>query len=118
MRGNDQVKSCIDLAIGSQNLLPFLKSILIDKNQNFTPRRIIRRNNKFTSVYTDHFSIEVTLVGMPRRKTLCVKSTTWNLGKPEGWKVYEKLTDRAAERIDDIVNNNSIHITGLCITLT
>ena len=40
-RGNDQVKSCIDLAIGSQNLLPFVKSILIDKNQKFTQGELL-----------------------------------------------------------------------------
>ena len=68
------------------------------------------RNNKFTSIYTDHVSIEVILSGMTRRKTLCVKSSTWNLGKPEGWKVYHELTNKAADRIDDIVQNNNIDV--------
>ena len=109
-RGKETVRSCLDLAICSENLLPFVKSVLIDKNQKFTPRRIVRRNKKFVSVYTDHFPIEVILAGMPRRKTLCEKSSTWNLGKPEGWKVYKELTDKAAAKIEDIVNNNNIEM--------
>ena len=40
-RGKDWIKSCLDLAIGSQNLLPFVKSILIDKERKFTPKRIV-----------------------------------------------------------------------------
>ena len=109
-RGKDWIKSCLDLAIGSQNLLPFVKSILIDKERKFTPKKIGWRKNQFSSVYTDHFSIEVTLSGMPRRTTLSVKSSRWNLGKPEGWKSYQELTDKAAEKIEAIVLNEDISI--------
>ena len=98
------------MANGSQNLLPFVKSILIDKERKFTPKRIVWRKNQFSSVYTDHFSIEVTLSGMPRRTTLSVKSSRWNLGKPEGWKSYQELTDKAAEKIEAIVLNEDISI--------
>ena len=49
-RGKEWIRSCLDLAIGSANLVPFVKQILIDKNRKFTPRRVIRRKGKI------HFS--------------------------------------------------------------
>ena len=87
-----------------------MKSIIIDEEKRFTPKRIIWKTNKFSSVYTDHFSIEVILAGMPRRKMIAEKSSTWNLGKPEGWKVYKELTDKAAEKIDAIVLDDDIDV--------
>ena len=81
---------------------------MIDKERNFTPRKIVRHKNNFESVYTDHFSIEVILADMPKRKVKTVKSSTWNLGKPGGWEVYEELTNKVADKIEDIVQNNNI----------
>ena len=98
------------MGICSQNLLPFVKSFVIDKEKKFTPKRIVWRKSQFSSVYTDHFSIEVTLSGMPRRTTLSMKSSRWNLGKPEGWKCYQELTEKAAEKIEEIVLNDEIGI--------
>ena len=109
-RGKVWVKSCLDLAISSQNLLPFVKSVVIDENQRFTPRRVIWKQNKFTSVYTDHFSLEVILCDMPRRKMTMEKSSTWNLGKPDGWKAYKELTDKAAGKIEALVDKDDIDI--------
>ena len=95
-RGKDWIRSCLDLAICSPNLLPFVNKMVIDKDKQFTPRRVIWRKNKCSAVFTDHFPIELVFSNMPRRKTICVKSSTWNLGKPEGWKTYEELTEKAA----------------------
>ena len=90
--------------------MPFVKSIAIDKESRFTPKRVIWRKNEFTSIHTDHFSIDVVLSDMPRRKTVSVKSSTWNLGKPDGWKVYEELTDKAADKIEAIVLGDNVNI--------
>ena len=36
-RGKESVRSCLDLAYASQNLLPFIKCMVIDKDRKFTP---------------------------------------------------------------------------------
>ena len=58
-RGKEDVKSCLDIAIASRNLLPYVKSVTIDKNREFTPKRVIRKKGEFIPVYTDHFTMEV-----------------------------------------------------------
>ena len=112
-RGKESVKSCLDIAYASQNLLPFIKLVVIDKDKKFTPKRAIWRNNKFSSVYTDHFSMEIVLSGLPRRKQKVEKVSTWNLGKPGGWEVYQKITDTRAKEIDAIIEKDDIPIDVL-----
>ena len=65
-RGKELVRSCLDLAYASRNLMPFIKCMVIDNERKFTPKRVIWKNKKFTAVYTDHFTIEIVLSGMPR----------------------------------------------------
>ena len=109
-RGKETVKSCLDIAYASQNLLPYIKLVMIDKDKKFTPRRAIWKNNEFKSVYTDHLSMEIVLGGMSRRKQKMEKVCTWNVGKPGGWEAYQKLTDARAKEIDTIVEKDDIPI--------
>ena len=90
-RGKEYVKSCLDLAYASQNLLPFIKSLVIDNNKTFTPRRVIWKKGGFSLVYTDHFPIQIVFSGMPRRIEKVEEVTSWNFGKPGGWQEYQKL---------------------------
>ena len=69
-RGKESSKSCLDLAICSRDLLPFVKSVIIDKERHFTPRRVIWKNNSFSSAYTNHLPVEVVLIEMPRRHVI------------------------------------------------
>ena len=56
-------------------------------------------------MYTDHHPVEVMLGGIPRRKKLVMKTSAWNMGKPDGWKVYQELSEKAADSIENIVDN-------------
>ena len=105
-RGKEEVKSCLDLAYASQNLMPFIKSIKLDKDKEFTPRRVIWKNKTFKSVYTDHFPMEIILHGMPRKKRLVENVSVWNMAKPGGWKNYKELTDRRASEINVIAEKD------------
>ena len=109
-RGKESVRSCIDLAYASSNLLPFIKTVVIDKEKKFTPRRVVWKKNQFSSVYTDHFTMEIILCGMPRRKQVVENISTWNLGKSGGWEEYERLTNKRAGEIDAIAEQNDISI--------
>ena len=110
-RGNPEIRSCLDLGIISSCLIPFLDSVVIDKEHNFTPRRVIKRKGKIQSIFTDHLPIEIKLKGMPRRKRLKIDNpASWNTDKPEGWKIYKEVTDSVAVKMNEIINNNDLSI--------
>ena len=110
-RGKEAIRSCLDIAIASRNLISFVKTVIIDKDRQFTPKRVIRKNGEFKSVFTDHFTMEVILADMPKSKVKVNKSSTWNLKRPGGWNAYKDLSDKAAEKIENIVTNDLIYIS-------
>ena len=110
-RGDPSCRSCLDLAIASANLVPYVTKMKIDSERKFTPRRVMRKRGKITTVYADHFAVQVVLAGMPR--AICQKTggeASWNLQRPGGWQLYEELTNQEAEKILKIVENTSIPI--------
>ena len=38
------------------------------------------------------------------------KSSTWNLKKPGGWNAYKDLSDKTAEKIENIVTNENLSV--------
>ena len=56
-RADSKVKSCLDLAVISRNLLPFVTKVVIDNQREFTPFRVTRKK----SLYTEHLSYKVVL---------------------------------------------------------
>ena len=101
--GKEEVKSCLDLAIESAELLPFAKKLVIDSKREFTPRRVMRRKTGVVSVYSDHYSMQVVLQGLPGKEGRVERKAVWNLGKPGGWKRYEKQTELVAAKIEQIL---------------
>ena len=59
---------------------------------------------------SDHMPVEVTLTGMPRRNTVRLQTSRWNLGKPGGCEAYKELSDKAASSIKDVVGNDDLDI--------
>ena len=111
-RGDQSCRSCLDLAIASANLVPFVTKVKIDSEKKFTPKRVIRRRGRLSTVYADHYALQVVLSGMPRAS--CQKAgsepPSWNLKRPGGWKVYEELTNMEAEKIADIIEDRNLNI--------
>ena len=102
------MRSCLDLVIVSAALLPFVKRLVIDSSREFTPRRVIRRKEGVTSVFTDHFSLEVVMEGLPGKEGRVDRPNTWNLGKPGGWEKYEELSVEAASKIEKVLENEEL----------
>ena len=48
--------------------------------------------------------------GIPRGKEETKQDPTWNLGKPGGWELYERLTNEAAEKVVAIAEGETIDI--------
>ena len=99
-RQDRRTKSCLDLAIASDSLLPYVTLVWVDRERKFTPRRVLRSKKKIKTIFTDHFPVKVVISGIPRRKEETKTKPTWNLGKPGGWDKYEKLTNDAAISAD------------------
>ena len=58
-RKNKQTKSCLDLAIASDSLLLYVTLVWVDRENKFTPRRVLRNKNKFKTIFTDHFPMKI-----------------------------------------------------------
>jgi hypothetical protein len=101
--------SCLDLAIGSTNILPFVKGFSVDSERNFTPKRGTYKDGKFAWTYTDHYPFEVELV-MPSSKMENKTECRWNLLKPGGWEKYKEVSDDFASKMDVIIENKSLNI--------
>ena len=104
-RQNSRTQSCLDLVIASNCLLPYVTLVWVDRERKFIPKKI-------KTIYTDHFPIKVELSGIPRRKEDDKSDPTWNLGKPGGWELYEKLTDEAVKKIKDIAEDPQTDINS------
>ena len=84
--------SCLDIFVVSQELLPYVDKLVIDKEKKITPARAIKSEWKYKLVYTDHFSLLLTMKNLPRKKeTKQKKIKMWNLAKENGWKIYKEL---------------------------
>ena len=93
-------ESCLDLFIVSENLLPYVKRLLIDSKQEFAVARSVRLGGNHQLIYSDHYSCLLTLTNLPRvqsNKTKC--HSVWNLKREGGWESYKKLTEEYSEKI-------------------
>ena len=95
--------SCLDLALTSACLVPYLKAFVVDSERLFTPCRAVRVKGSFKYIYTDHYSVEAEFL-MPTSKETSVPETTWNVYKPGGFVKYRELTERYSEQIEKIVD--------------
>ena len=102
-RQNPNRKSCLDLGIMSTSLLPYLTKVEIDIDKKITPRRVMKKKGKITTIHSDHFSVLVEFKEIPRKHGNEQPKPVWNLGKPDGWKVYESETNKIADKIQTIV---------------
>ena len=53
--------SCLDLAIGSSNLLPHVKGMMINSSRKFAPRQAMMKLGSLAVTYTYHYPILVEL---------------------------------------------------------
>ena len=101
--------SCLDLAIGSRNLLPFVQSVKIDCKKQFTPKRVIYVGGRMKTIFTDHFSLLVELK-MPRLEKKEKAPTMWNKNKPGGWAAYTKKSAEMAKKMNVIVDDDDLEV--------
>ena len=76
--------SCLDLFIVSRELLPYVKSLVIDSDRRRAIGRVVRMGAKYQTVNSDHFTLILTLTNLPRvQEKKEEKRVMWNLAKEE-----------------------------------
>ena len=105
------VMSCLDLWVVSIELLPYVSSLVIDREKNMTHYRAVKEKQHYKLVYTDHLSSLLTLKDLPlRRQKKEEKKTIWNLAKSDSWTEYKKETDAFSEELEKIVENKNTSV--------
>ena len=117
-RIDKSVKSCLDIVIISANLLPYFSRMVIDRKQEFCPKKVVRTGGKERLIRSDHLPILVVLKNMPKAKKGLKKKSHWNLMKPGGWEVYKAAMDEASGKIDDIVEDETVNVEEVMKKLT
>ena len=108
--------SCLDLAIGSRNLLPFLERMVVDSAKEFTPKRAVFVQGKWTVKPTDHYSLMLVL-NMPKKEKKQKAPTIWNKQKPGGWEAYEKETEGAKQKMEEIIQDKGMSVEDVMMKL-
>ena len=75
-------KSCLDYALVSSELLPFIDEVIIDSQKTFTPKRII---NNGKDVSTDHFSYIIHFKNLPLANKASKKEEVNYMKYKEDW---------------------------------
>ena len=99
--------SCLDLALASTNLLPFIKRFEVDNMRKWTPRRVVPKNGVLTYTYTDHYSCEIEILMPASGGQAIVEEQRWNTKKPGGWEKYRDVIDDYAVQSKDIIEDKS-----------
>ena len=83
-------KSCLDLFIVSRELLPFVKQLEIDSDQDLAVGRAVKRGQNYEVVKSDHFTCFLTFAGLPRiQESKGEDQVVWNLPRKGGWGYFQ-----------------------------
>ena len=110
---NEENKSCLDLFIGSSNLRPYLKKLIIDSKREHAIRRVGYKNGRVQTTYTDHYTIILYMENIPCFGVSKEKVIRWNLSKEGGWEAYKEITDDKSQEIIRIVEDKNKSIEDI-----
>ena len=103
--------SCLDIFVVSRELLPFVKSLVIDSERKFTVTRAVKAGSRYKAVPSDHFTCILTLTDLPRvQERRGDKQVVWNLRKEGGWEKYQILSDKYSELLEKVIDSKETDI--------
>ena len=92
-------ESILDLALVSKNIQQFVKSFKVDSNKAITPCSI-------KGIFSDHKAIMIELkMPVTQKEKRHRKEEIINFKNTEGWEKYPEITDKYAEKIEEILNS-------------
>ena len=110
---DNTIKSCIDIVMVSAGLLPYVDTMKIDSKRRMTPARVSMKNGKSRLIPPDHYPLMVVLKNLPTKIIRRDQECSWNLQKPGGWDAYEKLSDENNEKMDAVIEDESLNIENV-----
>ena len=116
-RSDPNKKSCLDLVMLKQNLVPYISSLLVDKKRAHAPCRVAKKQGRLSLVPSDHYPMILKLKNLPKKKMMNVTSSHWNLKKPEGWEKYKAITEETNVEADKMVENQNISIEEIMVEI-
>ena len=109
-RLDQSIKSCLDLCIMSANLVPYTTKMLVDSRLKFYPKKVMMNRGRTKIIRSDHYPIIIQMEGMQRVNMKMPKESRWNLNKPGGWEKYKVTLEEASEKIDTIIDDETLSI--------
>ena len=96
--------SILDLAIVSDNIFHNVKSFHVDNRKSMTPFSIRKNKDGISTKFTDHFTINLKL-DLPclAKQGKNKKIPFINYHNKEGWKRYEKMSNKYAQSMMDTI---------------
>ena len=105
------ILSCLDLFIVSKELRPFVTKLTIDKEKKMTVARAIKQKSNVKLVYSDHFSLLLSLTNLPKAKDNGTrKETKWNLAKEGGWNKYKEVSAEYCKALEKLIEDKDANI--------
>ena len=104
---SDGKLSCLDLALASQALMPFIREMQVDSIREYAPRRVVTKDKRLGLTYADHYPLIIKLE-MPRSEIEATTEASWNVNKPGAWEDYEKISDEEAEKIEELADDETM----------
>ena len=83
-RSDPDKKSCLDLVMVSENLLPYISSLVVDTNREYSPCRVTKKGSRLSRIHSDHYTMVLSMKNLPKQNVMKAKQNQWNLNKPEG----------------------------------
>ena len=93
---NDEKKSCLDLAIVSKGLVPYINKLIIDSEEKVAPIRATQGTMK----KPDHYPMILKFKNIPVKNMVTSRSrevVMWNTNKEGAWKDYTDMTENCEE---------------------
>ena len=109
-RSDPSKKSCLDLVMVTENLKPYISSLLVDKKRDHAPCRVARKQGRLSLVPSDHYPIILKLKNLPKQKMMRVTTSQWNLKKSDGWDRYKAMTEERKVEANKVIENPDISI--------
>ena len=105
---DEKKKSCLDLVLISKDLYRCVEKLFIDKNERLEMGRVAVKNGVKGLVKPDHYTMVLSLHNIPlnRNKINYDTDVRFNLKKPEGWKMYQTLTEDCKDLLKIVSDDN------------